>query len=116
MKLDYIELKNFRNIIESKLHFDDKTLIIGANDIGKTNVLYALRLLLDKSLSENELQPKDEDFSIYSEAADEFSVTLHFINATEECILSTFREFISDNDDVYIRYIATRTRLGGTYE
>jgi len=115
MKLNYIELKNFRNFIESKLYFDEKTLIIGANDIGKTNVLYALRILLDRTLSENDLQPLDEDFCIYSEGElNEFSITLHFVEAVEECILSIFREFISEKDDVYIRYVATRTRIGGT--
>lgn len=114
MKLNYIELKNYRNFIDTKIGFDEKTLIIGANDIGKTNVLYALRLLLDKSLSENDLEPLDEDFCIYSgKEINEFSITLHFVEAVEECILSCFREFISDKDEVYIRYIATRTRIGG---
>ena len=115
MKLNYIELINYRNFMNTKLHFDEKTLIIGANDIGKTNVLYALRLLLDKSLSENDLQPKDEDFCIYSGAVgNEFSITLHFVEAAEECILSSFREFISDENEVYIRYVAIRSRIGGT--
>lgn len=114
MKLNYIDLKNYRNFIDTKICFNEKTLIIGANDIGKTNVLYALRLLLDKSLSENDLEPLDEDFSIYSGTeTNEFTITLHFVEAVEECILSSFRELISDNDEVYIRYIGTRTRIGG---
>ncbi|PEV98058.1 hypothetical protein CN425_22135 [Bacillus cereus] len=115
MKLEYVELVNFRNIVHTKLRFNKKTLIIGANDIGKTNVLYSLRLLLDKSLSENDLEPRDEDFCIYSqENENEFSITLHFTEATEECILSSFRDFISDENEVFIRYKATRTRAGGT--
>ncbi|MCG3088506.1 AAA family ATPase [Sporosarcina cyprini] len=115
MRLNYIELKNYRSFIDAKISFDEKTLIIGANDIGKTNVLYALRLLLDKSLSENDLEPLDEDFCIHSGTeTKEFSITLHFVEAVEECILSCFRELISDEDEVYIRYTATRTRIGGT--
>ena len=112
MRLEYVKLENYRNFIDAKLCFDEKTLVIGANDIGKTNVLYALRLLLDKSLSENDLYPKDEDFCIYS-GVNEFSITLHFVEAVEECILSSFKELISDNDDVYIKYIATRSKVGG---
>ena len=112
MRLEYVKLENYRNFIDTKLCFDEKTLVIGANDIGKTNVLYALRLLLDKSLSENDLYPKDEDFCIYS-GINEFSITLHFVEAVEECILSSFKELISDNDDVYIKYIATRSKVGG---
>lgn len=115
MRLKYVELDNFRNVVHTKLHFNKKTLIIGANDIGKTNVLYSLRLLLDKSLSENDLEPRDEDFCIYSqENENEFSITLHFVEATEECILSSFRDFISAENEVFIRYKATRTRAGGT--
>jgi len=114
MKLKYIELKNYRNFIDTKLHIDEKTLVIGANDIGKTNVLYALRLLLDKSLSEIDLQPQDEDFCIYSGGANEFSITLNFVEAVEECILSSFKELISDTNEVYIRYVATRSKIGGT--
>lgn len=33
-----------------------------SNDIGKSNLLYTLRILLDESLSEADLEPADSDF------------------------------------------------------
>lgn len=41
-------MKGFRNFKDTKVNFNEKTLIIGANDIGKSNLIYALRILLDK--------------------------------------------------------------------
>ena len=52
MKIDKIHIKGFRNFDDEKITFQAKTLIIGANDIGKTNLLYAIRLLFDKSLND----------------------------------------------------------------
>lgn len=48
MKIDKIHIKGFRNFDDEEITFQAKTLIIGANDVGKTNLLYALRLLFDK--------------------------------------------------------------------
>jgi len=44
--------------------FKDSNLIIGANDMEENNLLYAIRRLLEKSLSELELEPKNNDFHI----------------------------------------------------
>lgn len=48
MRIENIHIKGFRNFDDEKITFQDKTLIIGANDVGKTNLIYALRLLLIK--------------------------------------------------------------------
>lgn len=55
MRIENIHIKGFRNFDDEKITFQDKTLIIGANDVGKTNLIYALRLLFDKSISERDL-------------------------------------------------------------
>ncbi len=62
MKIEKVEITNFRNFENATINFNDSTLIIGANDIGKTNLIYALRLLLDKSLSERDIEPSETDF------------------------------------------------------
>lgn len=49
MILSSIKLKGFRNFKNAKINFSKKALIIGANDVGKTNLLWAIRLLLDRS-------------------------------------------------------------------
>lgn len=115
MRLNYVHLKNYRNFTDCKLIFNEKTLIIGANDIGKTNILSALRMLLDKSIPESALEPKDEDFCAYCETSEEneYSILLYFTDANEDCIRSGFKEFISQNNEVYIKYRASRNSVGG---
>ena len=36
MKIDKIHIKGFRNFDDEEITFQSKTLIIGANDVGKT--------------------------------------------------------------------------------
>ena len=64
MKIDNVKLVGFRNFKDISVRFNDRTLIIGSNDVGKTNLLYALRLLLDKSLSDRDIEPVLTDFYI----------------------------------------------------
>lgn len=68
MKISKIHIKGFRNFDDESITFQDKTLIIGANDVGKTNLIYALRLLFDKSISEHDLELTDSDYNAYSGA------------------------------------------------
>lgn len=46
MRIEKIHIKGFRNFDGAEIFLQPRTLIIGANDVGKTNLLYALRLLL----------------------------------------------------------------------
>lgn len=50
MYITNVLMKGFRNFKDTKVNFNEKTLIIGANDIGKSNLIYALRILLDKKI------------------------------------------------------------------
>ena len=49
MRLKTLYIKGFRNFKEATINFNNQSLIIGANDVGKTNLLYALRILLDQA-------------------------------------------------------------------
>ncbi|WP_338596926.1 ATP-dependent nuclease [Clostridium baratii] len=53
MKFKSLEIKNFRNFECIKIDLDNKNVIFGMNDIGKTNFLYAIRFLLDKDIRRN---------------------------------------------------------------
>ena len=46
MQIEKVRIKGFRNFVDEEIVFAQQTLIIGPNDIGKTNLLYALRILL----------------------------------------------------------------------
>jgi putative ATP-dependent endonuclease of OLD family len=108
MLLKEVLVEGFRNFKECKVAFNQKTLIIGPNDIGKSNLIYAMRLLLDKSFSENDLEPDESDFYAHENTA-QIKITLFFSGATEDCIRSKFKENIGSNGDLVIRYVGLRS-------
>ena len=62
MHLDNITIKNFRNFENFTINFTKEfQTIIGENNIGKSNLFWAIRLVFDKNLSYNsrKLQEKD---------------------------------------------------------
>ncbi|HEN3616242.1 TPA: AAA family ATPase, partial [Yersinia enterocolitica] len=105
MYIDNIYLKGYRNYSDAYIRLDKTTLIIGANDVGKTNLLYSLRLLLDKSLSELDLEPKSNDFHIDKNGApaEEIEITLNFKDVTEDAVISKLSGYVSESNEVFIR-------------
>ncbi|KAB1952102.1 AAA family ATPase, partial [Escherichia coli] len=45
MEISSLKLKGFRNFKDAYINFNSNTLIIGANDVGKSNMLHSLRML-----------------------------------------------------------------------
>lgn len=65
MKSPYISkviLKNYRNFKECTVNLSHKGVIIGENNVGKTNFIKALQLILDPSLSEETRSLSEDDF------------------------------------------------------
>ncbi len=48
MKINQLKIRNFRGIKEGTIYFDDHTVMVGANNVGKTCVIEALTLLLGR--------------------------------------------------------------------
>src|SRR5437870_4066247 len=57
-----VEVTNFRNFKQLKVDLEPSSVIVGENQAGKSNLLHALRLVLDPSLSENARNLRAEDF------------------------------------------------------
>lgn len=110
MRIDHIHIKGFRNFCDETINFQKKTLIVGANDVGKTNLIYALRLLFDKSISEQDLELIDSDYNVYTRAT-QVEITVTICDVTEDCLLSEFKGNIKDGT-VIIRYVKPKD---GTY-
>lgn len=110
MILSKIELKGFRNYKKAKINLSKKSLIIGANDVGKTNLLWAIRLLLDRGLSDYDIEPQDSDFYAYDET-NEFEIVLHFTNVVEDCVVSRMKGKISDKDEMCLMYKGYRNKI-----
>ena len=63
MHIKSIEIKNFRNFSDFKINFTDGfQTIIGENNIGKSNLYWAIRLVLDKNISYNSRNLEEKDF------------------------------------------------------
>ncbi len=63
MHIKEVTIKNFRNFSDFKISFSDGfQTIIGENNIGKSNLYRAIKLVLDKSLSYKERLLDEKDF------------------------------------------------------
>ncbi len=62
MKLKRIHVSNFRNFHEVDIALGGNVVIVGENRVGKSNLLYALRLIFDPSLPDSSRQLGQGDF------------------------------------------------------
>lgn len=62
MKLTRIYISNFRNFCEIDVTLSGNIVIVGENRVGKSNLLYALRLIFDPSLPDSARQLGRGDF------------------------------------------------------
>jgi putative ATP-dependent endonuclease of the OLD family len=113
MKIDSIELKKYRNFADATINLAKNTLVIGGNDVGKTNMVRAMRLLLDRTLSDMDIEPSPMDFHVSPTEgqAQEFSILIAFSEVVEDAVLSQLKGFVSDDRRFYLGYVATRAPL-----
>jgi putative ATP-dependent endonuclease of the OLD family len=62
MRLSHLHIANFRNFRHLDVDLGRDLVVVGENKVGKTNLLHALRLLLDPSLPDSARQLREEDF------------------------------------------------------
>jgi putative ATP-dependent endonuclease of OLD family len=62
MRIHRVQIINFRNFRNLDVVFGEHAVILGENKIGKSNFLYALRLVLDPSLPDSARQLQRTDF------------------------------------------------------
>lgn len=111
MRIANLHIKGFRNFIDESVDLDEKTLIIGGNDTGKSNLLYALRILFDPTLSSRDLELTNSDYSIHSDA-DTIEITARLEDIHEDYVVSVLQGAVS-NGVALIRYTQTK---GSEYE
>lgn len=108
MLIKQLKLNGFRNFKSAVINVNEKTLIIGANDIGKSNMLHAMRILLDRSFSDLDIEPRDSDFYVHEETS-ELSIIIKFEGVKEDCVVSKLKGYISDNGELFLAYKAWKT-------
>ncbi|SHN50687.1 AAA family ATPase [Desulfitobacterium chlororespirans] len=57
-----IHIKNYRNFSSVGFDLSDRQIIIGENNVGKSNLLRAMQLILDPSLSDEDRRLEESDF------------------------------------------------------
>jgi|SRR5690554_742555 len=57
-----IQIKNFRNFKEVDVNLNHKQVVIGENNVGKSNLLRAIQLILDRNLSDVDRELSASDF------------------------------------------------------
>lgn len=62
MKLTRIQIENFRNFRKIDVALDGNIVLVGENSVGKSNLLYALRLIFDPTLPDSARQLSIGDF------------------------------------------------------
>lgn len=62
MRISRIIIKNFRNFELLDVTVGKSAVIVGENQVGKTNLIFALRLLLDPNLPDSARQLRIDDF------------------------------------------------------
>ncbi|MGN4936423.1 ATP-dependent nuclease [Aeromonas rivipollensis] len=110
MKIDYVELKQYRNFANARINLANNSLVIGSNDVGKTNMIHALRLLLDKSLSDADIEPSERDFHCAQDGsqANSFSIRIAFSEVTQDAVLSQLKGLVSANGHFFLEFRANR--------
>lgn len=66
MYIKEIRIKNFRSIKDCSIVLDNINVFYGLNDVGKSNVLKALNLFFNNTISHNESFSFDKDFCNFS--------------------------------------------------
>jgi len=105
MYIKKIYIKGFRNFKEVTVNFEKHCLLIGANDVGKTNLIQALRILLDRSFSDYDYELKESDFFAYKET-NEIIIKAYLSDVVEDCVLARMKGKISDEGELVLQYTA----------
>lgn len=62
MRLSRITIDNFRNFKHLDVHLGQHAVVLGENKVGKTNLLFALRIILDPTLPDSARRLRLDDF------------------------------------------------------
>ena len=76
MRIRRIKVTNFRNLRNLEIFPTKTSVIIGENNAGKSNLIHALRLILDPKSKRLESEISEDDINIlaYNEGEKEFSI------------------------------------------
>lgn len=107
MKLRHLHVHNFRSVIDADIEVHDYTMIVGANNAGKSNVLAALRAFYEDIKWANDDAPK------VGKSSEESWVELAFLLTDGERtgLADKYKEGAADQILTVRRYFASKDRV-----
>ena len=108
MEFKSLQVKNFRSFESISINLSNKNIFFGLNDVGKTNLLTALRFVFDKDTRRNDFIDSDY-FEKKTETPIEILVTIDISDNNEDSSKLRARlrgAILSGQDLIYIRLIA----------
>lgn len=98
-----VKIKNYRNFKDVDVRLGHKQIIIGENNVGKTNFLKALQLILDPTLSDEDRMLEESDFNDTlvnpMENKEEIVIEVYIENYTNnKTILTVFQDATVKNE------------------
>ena len=107
MNISRIKIENFRNFADFDVTLNGNIVVVGENRVGKSNLLYALRLLFDPSLPDSARQLTLADFwdgldDIGPE--DKITILVEILNFESDLdLLAVLTDFRTDHDPQTVR-------------
>lgn len=86
-----VKIKNYRNFKDVDVRLGHKQIIIGENNVGKTNFLKALQLILDPTLSDEDRMLEESDFN---------DTLVNPMEHKEEIVIEVYIENYSNNKTI----------------
>lgn len=86
-----VKIKNYRNFKDVDVQLGHKQIIIGENNVGKTNFLKALQLILDPTLSDEDRMLEESDFN---------DTLVNPMENKEEIVIEVYIENYSNNKTI----------------
>ena len=108
MRLSRLKIRNFRNFRNLDVSLGPDLVIVGENGVGKSNLIHALRLLIDPTLPDSARQLKDEDFwdglSRPLKAADRITISVDLVDFDKDADqLAILSDHLVSSDPVTAR-------------
>lgn len=122
MYLSKLGIRNFRNFEAADIPLADNVVLLGENRVGKSNLLFAIRLVIDPTLPDSARQLKLSDFwdGCDLESNPQIEVHLEFADFDSDPSLSALlTDFRIAEDPTVARlsyiFVKGRTRWGSTF-
>lgn len=99
MRICEINIKNYKNFKDFKINLDNFNIIIGENNVGKTNLVNAIKGILNPDSSYKKFYIKESDFIDLNKSIE---ILIKFDNLTDNDKVNLDPQFINPDEEIII--------------